>query len=324
MRFLESYKEQGSLREQEGVVARYYLLNADFTVISAITGEENTPIGDSFFDVFPVNRVLWEEIADYVRSYPQEMLLTLCARTPVLFVGTLFAQTGLILAVLSEGSVKKTLSHPAAFHRVLSCVRVSPSAQMRYKAHDEAAFADACRWMLAAGAPFSISWGTEQSLSALLAARAARLGALLGVPLSLDVAGLPTRSCEGVDVPFALGVMLATLFAARRIACAEVQAYAVIEGAPTLYLSLLCDVATDDLAELHSLFRVAVARGAVLDVVCPNERPELLQVRACVGTVELSAQGVRERHRFLEGKSPLAAMKSVYRILPSFPELSLD
>jgi hypothetical protein len=147
---------------------------------------------------------------------------------------------------------------------------------------------------------------------------------LLNVTFSFDASGLVARSCDSVDVAFALGVMLAALFAAHRFAGDAVQAYAAIEGAPTLYLAFSRRTTVDDPAEFFPLLRVAAARGAVLDVVCPNEHPERLQVRACIGTVELSAQGVRERHRFLEGKSPFACLPSAIVISPPFPELSFD
>lgn len=306
--------------------ARCYLLDGDFCVISAQTGEENAIVGAPFFDLFPANRILREEISAYARSYPRDVLLTLCARTPVLFIGTLFAQTGLVLAVLPKGTIKRTLSLPAAFHHVPAHVCVSASAQMRYKAHEEADFSAASRWLLAASAPFTCRQQADATpTSSVLAFCAEQLAALLHVPLSCDFSGLPAQSREAVDLAFAIGVMLAGLMAARRIAHANgVQLCAVKEGAPTLYLRFSRTDARDMLPEFAPLLRVAAARGAILDVVCPLDDPYLVEVRACFGVVELSAQGVRERHRFLEGKSPLLDLPASRAIPPSFPELSFD
>ncbi len=305
--------------------ARYYLLDGDCCIISAQTGEENAARATSFFDLFPANRLLREEITSYIHSYPRDVLLTLCGRTPVLFIGTLYAHTGLVLAALPEAQIKKTLSFPAAFHHVPACVCVSASAQMRYLVHDEAAFADACRWLLAVSAPFLATQSAELELPAVLSTCAQRLCALLQTPLSCDFSGLPALSCAGVCPEFAVGVMLATLWAARRVSpVGEVQLYAAYEGAPMLYLSFSRADEKDPLPEFAALLRCAAARGAVLDVVCLKKDPHLVQLRAGIGVVELSAQGGRERHHFLEGKSPLVLLSGAHTLSPSFPEISFD
>ena len=300
---------------------QYYLLDGALCVISAKTGAENVDFGTSIFDLFPAARAVREEIVAYLHSYPQELLLTLCGRTPVVFVGTLYAQTGLVLAVLPEGEVKKTLSLPAAFHHVPAHVCVSTSAQMRYKAHNEEAFCAAARWLSAVSAPFVLVQDAQRELSAWLSSCAQRLSALLQVPLSCDFSGLPTLSFSGVQTEFAVGVILATLMAASGNG---VRLCAVWEGEPTLYLEYTRDDLSHTPRELEPLLGVAAARGAVLDVVSPKEAPHLVQLRACFGVVELSAQGVRERHRFLEGKSPLLEMPASHAIPPVFPELSFD
>ena len=306
-------------------VGQYYLLDGALCVISAKTGEENAVFGTSFFDLFPATRAVREEIAAYLRSYPQEVLLTLCGRTPVVLVGTLYAQTGLVLAVLPEGNTKKTLTLPAAFHHVPAHVCVSTSAQMRYKAHNEEAFAAAARWLSTVGAPFLFSQSVSGELSAWLSLCTKRLSALLKTPLFCDLSGLPALSMSGVQTEFALGVMLATLMAAGRAATnAEVRLCALFESTPMLYLEYTRDALSHTPRELEPLLTCAAARGAVLDVVYPLNDPYLVQVRVCIGVVELSAQGVRERHRFLEGKSPLLEMPASHAIPPVFPELSFD
>lgn len=317
-----SEKERAAGESVSGV-ARLYLLDAGFRVLSAPVSEEN---GAFFFDLYPAGRPAREEIDAYLRSYPQELLLTLCARMPVLFIGTFFAQTGLLVAVVPEGEIKATLSFPAAFHRVPAHVSVSPSAQMRYKVHEEEAFAAAGRWLAAMSAPFALCWSAgEAKVSALLDFCLTRMATLLGVSVSADFSGLPALFLDGLCGEFALGVMLAALMAARRLASADgVQLYAAMEGAPTLHLRLSRADGEDTLPEFQPLLRVAAARGAILDVVCPQNEPRSVQIRACFGMVELSAQGVRERHRFLEGKSPLGTMAVAHAVSPDFPELSFD
>lgn len=306
-------------------MGQYYLLDGALCVISAKTGGENVAFGTSFFDLFPAVRAVREEIAAYLHSYPQEVLLTLCGRTPVLFVGTVYAQTGLVLAVLPEGELKKTLASPAAFHHVPAHVCVSISAQMRYKAHDEEAFAAAARYLSAISAPFALAQSASGELSAWLSSCTQRLSMLLQAPLSCDLSGLPAMSVSGVQAEFALGVILATLMAAGRAASdAEVRLCALFEGAPTLYLEYTRNDLSHTPRELEPLLSCAAARGAVLDVVYPLEDPYLVQVRACIGVVELSAQGVRERHRFLEGKSPLSGVPVSHAIPPAFSEFSFD
>ena len=124
---LETMREKGQQEEHPSRAARCYLLNADFKVLNASCAEQGAS-DSSFFDLFPAKRALCEEVDAYVRSYPREMLLTLLGRTPLLLVGTIFAHTGLLFAVLPEGDVAQTLSFPAAFHRVPAAITVSPSA----------------------------------------------------------------------------------------------------------------------------------------------------------------------------------------------------
>lgn len=325
MSFLKYYEKEAQADKPLQLEARYYLLDGNFRIISAITGEENDANGSFLFDLFPANRLLREEIVDYVRSYPHEVLLTLCSRTPVLLIGTLFAQAGLILAVLPEGEIRKTLSFPAAFHHVPAQVCVSTSAQMRYRAHGEEAFADACRWLFTASAPFLPSSSEQKTLSSLLSLSATRLSSLLRVPLSCDFSGLPALSCKGCCTELAVGVILATLMAAQHSSLqGEVQLSAVKEDVPTLYLSFSRADTESKLDEFLPLLGVTAARGMLLDVVSPKKRPDLVQVRVAIGVVELSAQGVRERHRFLEGKSPLVTLPVAYASPPSFPEMSFD
>ena len=301
-----------------------YLLNGEFCIINGVTEKKECVNGTSFFDLFPAKRALREEISAYVSSRPQDLLLTLCSRTPVLFVGTLFAHTGLILAVLPQGAMKKTLSFPGAFHHVPGRICVSASAQMLYKAHSEEDFAAAAQWLLALCEPLSFVPRTN-TFAATLSFYATRLSALCGVPFSCDFSGLSGALGAEPHLPFAVGVMLGTLLAARR--CASVQGvrlYAASEGAPTLYLEFVRSDLQDMVPEFSPLLSCAAARGAVLDVVSPKEEPHLVQIRACIGIVELSAQGLRERHRFLTGKSPLGLLPSGAAIPMAFPELLLD
>ena len=307
---------------------RVYLLDRDFCVISGYTCEgngENGVVGSSFFDLVPAKRAVREEVADYVRSFPHKMLLTLCGRTPVLFVGTLTAHTGLVLAVLPQGDIRSVLAFPAAFHGVLAHVCVSPSAQMRYKAHADEAFAEACRWLASISAPFAGSLEAERSLAGALDFISGRLSLLMDLPLSCDFMGVSALSCAKVDMPFATGVILAALAAAKRAEAADgVHAYAAMEGVPTLYLEYKRRKNADTVCEFLPLLRCAASRGVSLDVVSPVSDPCRVQVRACLGIVELSAQGVRERHRFLEGKSPLVVLSQAAAEALPFPEFVLD
>ena len=307
---------------------QYCLLDRDLRIINSSLPTENSEngvTGASFFDVFPAKRSVREEIVDYARSYPQECLLTLCGRVPVLFVGSLAAHTGLIPVLLPQGAVKSTLAFPAAFHGVPAHVCVSGSAQMRYKAHDEAAFAEACRWLVSVSAPFVCSAEAERSLASVLSFAAARLSALLELPFSCDFAGIGAVGCTKVDVAFGVGVMLAALAAAKREKADNgVRLYAASEGAPTLYLEYTRCENADTVSEFSPLLACAAARGAVLDVVSPIADPSLVQIRACLGVVELSAQGVRERHRFLEGKSPLSILPQAAACALPFPEFLFD
>ncbi|MBO7342025.1 MAG: hypothetical protein J6U87_05010 [Clostridia bacterium] len=319
------YEKQRAQRDEGSALGRLYLLDSALCVIGASAGEETAQMGVSFFDLFPANRLLRDEVAAYVASYPNDVLLTLCARTPVVFVGTLAAQTGLVVAAVPEGEIKRTLAAPAAFHRVPACVQVGTTAQMKYRAHAEAAFADAVRWLLALATPFLSHADTPLSPGALLSNSATRLAALFDVPLSLDLSGLLDTDCAGWNVAFAIGVVLSALTLARRVSPdAGVHLCGVSESAPTLYLELRGVCADDPLPELAPLLSCARARGAVLDAVFPREAPRLLQLRACVGIVELSAEGLRERARFLEGKSPLRAVPVPHAIPSVFPEISFD
>ena len=308
--------------------AKIYLLDRGFGIICAHTcgeNDEKVDDGTSFFDLFAAGRAVREEIAAYVRSHPADVLLTLCGSTPVLFVGTLAAHTGLVLAIVPEGNVKKTLAFPAGFHRVPVRVCVGKSAQMRYKAHREADFAAAAQWLLALSAPFSVAQDSWRTLDGPLTFCATRLGALWRVPLSCDFSGVSAVTCTGIHFPFAVGVMLAAVAAARNTATEEgVRLYAAMEGAPALYLEYTRTALSDTVPEFLPLLACAEARGAVLDVVFPKEDPCRVQIRACIGIVELSAQGVRERHRFLEGKSPLCALPRQCTCVMPFDELSFD
>ena len=326
MSFLTKLQDEQQTAQALSATADLYLLDAGLGIIGTCAQGESNRIGTSFFDHFPANRVSREEIFGYLRSYPHDVLLTLCGRTPVVFIGTLFAHTGLVVAVLPKGEVKRTLSFPAAFHHVPAHVCVSPSAQMRYKVLDEEAFAEASRWLLFVSAPFRYHQNAEATFtSSLLRFCATRLSSLFGVPLSEDFSGLPALSRDGLDLAFAVGVMLAAFAAASRLSPTEgVRLYAAKEGAPMLYLQFSCGEARDPLDEFVPLLRVAVARGAILDVVSPQDAQNLVQVRACFGVVELSAQGVRERHRFLEGKSPLGEMPSAHALPYAFLENSFD
>ncbi len=328
MDLMINHQKEQRVDAADAAAARYYLLNSEFCVIGAHTCEENAEnaaVGTSFFDLFPARRAVREEIAAYVQSYPQTVLLTLCGRTPVVFVGMLAAHTGLVLALMPQGEVKSTLSFPAAFHHVPACVSVSPSAQMRYKAHEEAVFAAACRWLLSVSAPFTYTKGADRALVPALSFCAARLCTLLNVPFSYDFSGLPALHCEGLELDFAIGVMLAALAAARGAGAADgVRLYAAMEGAPTLYLEYVRTEIVETVSEFLPVLACAEARGVLLDVVCPREDPHCVQVRACFGIAELSAQGVRERHRFLEGKSPLCTLSQRRAIPASFPELLPD
>ena len=119
--------------------------------------------------------------------------------------------------------------------------------------------------------------------------------------------------------------MLSVLLAARRVGCTDgVRLYAAMEGTPTLYLEYTCPQAADFPTELAPLLSCAASRGMMLDVVTPKADPARVQIRACFGIVELSAQGVRERHCFLEGKSPLGALAQGAATPCPFPELSFD
>lgn len=317
--------KQGEERQKSSraALAQYYLLDGDFRVISAKTDEENTELGAFFFDLFPAKRALVQEIDAYARSLPHRLLLALCTRTPVLLAGSLFAHTGTLFAVVPRGEIKRTLASPAAFHGVPAPISVSTYARMHYKAHDEAAFGDACRWLLGIATPF---WHREgQELCAVLGSCADALSSMLNVPLCCDLSGLPALSCTGLDVDFGVGVMLSALFAAARSAhTGGVRLYAAMEGAPTLYLEYVRADLSKDIPEFVPLLGCAEQRGMILDVVHPIEEPSLVQVRVMLRVAELSEQELRERNRFLEGKSVLCTLPQSRAIAPAFPELSFD
>ena len=300
-----------------------YLLDRELRVLGGGENSENAATCACFYDIYSADRATREEIGAYLASFPQELLLALCGRTPVIFVGTLLAHTGLVLAVVPDGEVAKTLSKPAAFHHVPLHIAVSASAQKRYKAHREEAFLAAGRWLsLLRAFCFDME---APALDALLSSRSTALASLLSVPISLDLAGLFAAPRTGTHPEFAIGVVLAFLMLAKRTgALSPVRLVGVMEGAPMLYLE--CERATFDTQppELLPLLRCAEARGVLIDVVIPDANPCHLQARVCLTVAELSAQGVRERHRFLEGKSPLYASSCARALTPDFPELSLE
>ena len=115
----------------------------------------------------------------------------------------------------------------------------------------------------------------------------------------------------------------AALSAKRAGAEDGVRLYAAMEGAPTLYLEYTRRETAMTVPEFSPLLVCCASRGVNLDVVCPLGDPCRVQVRVCLGIAELSAQGVRERHRFLEGKSPLSALPQPRATSLSFPELLL-
>ena len=108
---LNAVHEKSQRGERLPRASRCYLLSGDFKVLNASCAEQGAS-DSSFFDLFPAKRALCEEVDAYVRSYPRKMLLTLLGRTPVLLVGTIFAHTGLLFAILPEGDVAQTLSFP--------------------------------------------------------------------------------------------------------------------------------------------------------------------------------------------------------------------
>lgn len=316
-------KEKQGLDAHALPLGKVYLLDREFRVLNGDKNCENGTTCAFFFDIYPANRVTREEIDAYLTSFPQECLLTLCGRTPVVFVGTLLVHTGLVLAVVPECEIAKTLSHPAAFHHVPSHIVVSASAQMRHKAHREDAFRAAAEWLSALRV---FCFGAESlALDTLLTSRCNALASLLSVPISLDFSGLFTAPRTGAHPEFALGVVLAFLTLARREGVTSpTRLVGVMEGAPMLYLECECDAFDTRPPELLPLLLCAEARGVVFDVVIPDGAPCRLQARVCLTVAELSAQGVRERHRFLEGKSPLYALPCARALTPDFPELSLE
>jgi hypothetical protein len=119
--------------------------------------------------------------------------------------------------------------------------------------------------------------------------------------------------------------VLAVLFAAKHgTARNDVRIYAAMEDGPSLHLEYLRAEMTDPPAEFLPLLSCAASRGVFMDMVCPIADPCRVQVRVPLGVAELSAQGVRERHRFLEGKSPLCLLVQNAAIRAPFPELLLD
>ncbi len=311
-------------RESEPM-ADFYVLDAAYTVLSARTRAAGIPIGASFFEHIPTGRAQKEELAEYLRVPSQKALLLCCTRTPVLFVGTVFAHTGLIFAILAPEKARRTLAFPAALQGVLEGLSVSRTAQMYHKTHTEAEFAAACRFCIDAITPFTYrNERADAPILPVLVYRAVHLAQHCGVRLCYDLSGLRGMGEHDVDVSLFTGVMLAaTALAHRTVPDKTLRVFGAYEGAPVLYLELQTADPKDALLEFEPVLARATARGCVLDVVRLREDPSRVQVRAHLNVSELSVQGVRERHAFLEGGTVLSALPQATRILPDFPEIDL-
>lgn len=303
--------------------ADVYLLDASYTILAAHTRCEEVPLGTCFFDRIPASKEAKAELHEYLHSFPHAALLLRCTRTSVLFVGTVFAHTGLILAIVASGSVEKTLAYPAALHGILSCLCLSRAAKLRYKAHNEEDFAAACRFCTGTLAPFCYhNTSLNAPILPILVYRAQELARCCGIDLTYDFTGLGS-ACD-LELELFTGVMLAASMLARRMGVERsLRTYAALEGGPVLYLDLRVENEKEPLSELLPLLQRATVRGNVLDVVRLREDPSRVQIRAVLHTTELSAQGVRERHAFLEGRSPLQTTPKTILICPDFPEMEL-
>lgn len=327
MDFTAYYADRGLIGKTEGneqaPAADFYLLDGAYTVLGAYTCGEGAPLGSHFFDRFPANRPAKEELREYLASFPHEVLLLRCGRVPIFFVGTFFAHTGLVFAIIPRDTLKQIFAFPAAFHHVPATLFVSKTGQMYYKAHAEADFAAACRFYTEMSAPFLYhDQNKEPSLPALFY-RAVHLAQLCGVRMTYDFSGLRMAAGEVLDPEFCTGLLLGVMMAARRLdARREVHVYGAYEGAPVLFLQFCGGDGKPH--ELFPLLSRAEARGRTLDVVRPQNTPDLIQVRAVLTVAPLSVQGVRERQRFLTGGSPLALLPKSHAVPLEFPELSLN
>ena len=182
-------------------VAELYLLDDNMTLLSTRNAREDAVLGQSVFDLYPANRVTRDELFAYLHSFPQDVLLSLCGRTPLLFVGTHFMQTGLIPVLLPPAPIRDILSHPAAFHHVPQHVCVAPSSQGRYRAWDEERFAAACRWLVEACLPYTYRALEQHSpVTPVLSLQGSAACILITILLACNIQAVPTWSLSWLPV----------------------------------------------------------------------------------------------------------------------------
>lgn len=286
-----------------------YLLDASYWVLSARAEQDTQQVLDrGFFDLFPAADSEREALEDYLRGYDHSCLLLQTKKTPVLFIGCFFKETGLMLAVVPLGRVQQVLCRPALFDRVPESLRISRGGLARYALPGEEERELVARWYVSVSTPFL--FGAEQSggegLLRALALRATRLTELLGCRLAFDFTGLGLRPTDVIDIALYTGVLTAALMAASRMGgerTVRMRLQHDFGVGVMLYAELRRADGQDPLAELRPVALAAQNRGAILDAVCLPEDLYRIELRASLSPIELSLQGTKERHPLLNGRS---------------------
>lgn len=294
-------------------IAHLYLTDEHFTVLSSARGKDDLAPGEALFSRYPVARSALSALANRLCA-PDKPLLLLAGREPILIVGALRGAAGILPVIVPGKEMRGLLGSPAALCGLSEDLAVVPAAAGKYRkfTNDEIGrVRDYVRAVTYPFAPFppTLSGG---ALLPALSSRAAQLAGLAGVPLEYDLSGFGMRATDRILPTWAVGVLLAVLTAAARTAGEKAQAVRVYidrggTGEPMMHLAFRSEDTGTPFAEFLPLAQKARERGAIFDAVVFPDRPHEVQVRASLSPVELSAEGLKEKHELLMGDAPAAS-----------------
>ena len=313
-------------------IAHLYLTDEHFTVLSAARGKDDLAPGEALFSRYPVARSARPALAKCLCAADKRSLLLLAGKEPILIVGALRGAAGILPVIVPGGEMRELLGAPAALCGLSENVTVVPTAAGKYRKFTDGEIERVREFVRTVTHPFSPfpSTLTGGALLSALAARAAQLAGLVGAPLEYDLSGFGMRATDRILSEWAVGVLFAVLTAAARTAgekARTVRAYIDRGGTgePMMHLSFWREDTETAFAEFLPLAQKARERGAIFDAVVFPDRPHEVQVRASLSPVELSAEGIKEKHELLAGDAPTApSVIPIPEAVRSEYELSFD
>ena len=294
-------------------IARLYLADERLVVLAAAREADGAARGKVPFRLFSVAGSVRAALAESLQASEKRPLLLLFGGEPILIVGALRGVAGILPVIVPGGVARELLAAPAALCGAVEDIAVVPSHAGKYRKRTESEIERAREFVRTVTRPFSPLSPTlaGEALLSALATRAAQLSGLVGVPLEYDLSGFGMRVTDRILTEWYTGVLFAVLTAAARTAGEKARAVrAYIDrdgiGKPMMHLSFWREDTDAGFAEFIPLAQKARTRGAIFDAVVFPDRPHEVQVRASLSPVELSAEGLKEKHELLAGDLPAA------------------